>query len=385
LLTDQKRLKIIYLIGELSKGGSERQLYLLLTHMNLERVQPIVVVFNPSINKGYCKALIEAGIEVVDIPADKKRIFQRVGFLVRLFRKVKPQIVHSWSVHDNPYASLAGWLGDVPLRLGSLRCSINNHNFKGLHPILQKISLRSCQDIFVNAPSIKKELIGLKIPEEKIILLNNCVEIFEKPSGNISDLIAIPSRVKNPRVVGTVGNLRKNKNIHIFIKGLAEVLPDYEDLYGVIIGQPISDELDYYERIKALIANQNLGDRIFLMGFREDAPRLIHQFSIFCLLSDNEGTPNVVLEAMAAAKPVIASNTSGIPDVVRDCENGILITPGNVNEFEKALRQLLDNPDLAVKMGQAGLRTVVSEYDCEETTDLLLDKYDQLRKYKQRD
>jgi len=121
------------------------------------------------------------------------------------------------------------------------------------------------------------------------------------------------------------------------------------------------------------------------MGFREDAPRLIHQFSIFCLLSDNEGTPNVVLEAMAAAKPVIASNTSGIPDVVRDCENGILITPGNVNEFEKALRQLLDNPDLAVKMGQAGLRTVVSEYDCEETTDLLLDKYDQLRKYKQRD
>lgn len=369
----------------MSKGGSERQLYLLLTHMDLDRVQPIVVVFNPSINKGYREALIEAGIEVLNIPSDNKRIFQRVGFLVKLFRKLKPQIVHSWSVHDNPYASLAGWLGGVPLRLGSLRCSINNHNFKGLHPILQKISLRSCQGIFVNAPSIKKELIGLKISEGKIILLNNCVEVFDKPSGNNSDLIAIPSRVNNLRVVGTVGNLRKNKNIHIFIKGLAEVLPDYEDLYGVIVGQPIVDELDYYEGIKALIANHNLGDRIFLMGFREDAPRLIHHFSIFCLLSDNEGTPNVVLEAMAAGAPVIATNVGGIPELIREGIHGLLVSPGDVKEFEKALRQLLDIPDLAVKMGQAGLRTVVSEYDCEETTDLLLNKYDQLRKYKQRD
>jgi len=149
----------------------------------------------------------------------------------------------------------------------------------------------------------------------------------------------------------------------------------------VIVGQPIPDELDYYQSIQRLIQERDLTEKIILLGFRDDAPLLVRKFEVFCLLSDFEGSPNAVLEAMAAGRPVIASNTSGIPDLVQDGVTGYLVPPGDATAFASALEKMLNNPDRE-EMGAKGRKRVESQCGCQDSAARLLELYQQLMKRK---
>jgi len=372
-----KKLKIIFLINELGKGGSERQLYLLLKHMDLDAAEPLVVVFNPSTLTDYADAIRALGIQVFPLPTSRNSPLKKLIWLVRFFRKENPDVVHSWSAPDNPYAGLAGFLAGVPLRMGSLRNSLQNRSFLALSVLLRKLVIRTCPYLLVNASSIREELRERRFPASRLFLLENCVEIPSETEK--SDLPPVFS--ENLRFVGMVSNLRRNKNVHIFVEGLARVLPHFPDLRGVIVGQPIPDELDYYRFIQQLIQEKGLTEKIFLLGFRDDAPLLVRKFEVFCLLSDFEGSPNAVLEAMAAGRPVIASNTSGIPDLVQDGITGYLVPPGDATAFAGALEKMLNNPDRE-EMGAKGRKRVESHCGCQESTASLLELYQQLLKRK---
>ena len=130
-----RSLKVIFLINELGKGGSERQLYLLLKHMDLKKAEPLVVVFNPSTLTDYADAIRALGIQVLPLPASKNSPLKRLLWLIRFFRTETPDVVHSWSAPDNPYSGIAGLFAGVRLRMGSLRNSLQNRSFLAL-PLL---------------------------------------------------------------------------------------------------------------------------------------------------------------------------------------------------------------------------------------------------------
>lgn len=373
MINIDKRLKIIFLINELGKGGSERQLYLLLKFMDLDEAEPLVVVFNPSVLTDYADSIRSLGVRVIPLPPAKHPPLKRVVWLFHLLREEKPTVVHSWSAIDNPYASIVGSLSGVPLRMGSLRNSLRNRSFSALPLPVQILAIYSCPYILVNDDSIQKELQVGHYPQGRIFQLKNCVEI---PQSRIkADLPPIFS--ESHRVVGIVSNLRNNKNIDIFIEGLATLFPRFPDLRGVIVGQPIPDELDYYQYIQKLIQEKNLADMLILLGFRDDAPLLVQEFEVFCQLSDFEGSPNAVLEAMAAGRPVIASDTSGIPHLVQDGVTGYLIPPGDSSAFATAMEKILNDPNLE-EMGAEGRKRVESHFSCHEAATGLLDLYQQL-------
>ncbi len=377
MANSDKKIKIIFLINELGKGGSERQLYLLLKHMDLDAADPLVIVFNPSALTDYGDNIRALGIQVIPLPSSKNSPLKRLLWLIRFLREEKPDVVHSWSAPDNPYAGTAGLFAGVRLRIGSLRNSLQNRSFLALPLLIQKLAIHNCPYLLVNASSIREELHNRHCPARRLFLIENCVEI---PSDTEkSDLPPVFS--EDLRLVGMVSNLRRNKNVHVFIEGLALVLPHFPDLRGVIVGQPIPDEFDYYQSIQRLIKEKGLTEKIFLLGFRDDAPLLVSRFEVFCLLSDFEGTPNAVLEAMAAGRPVIASNTSGIPDLVQDGVTGYLIPPGDATAFASALEKMLNNPHRE-EMGAAGRKRVESNYGCEQAAAQMLQLYQQLLKRK---
>ena len=286
-------------------------------------------------------------------------------------------MVHSWSAPDNPYAAVAGLIARAQLRMGSLRNSLQNRSFLALPLLLQKLAIHTCPFLLVNANSIRDELLVQGYPANRLFLIENCVEI---PSdAEESDLPPVFS--EDLRFVGMISNIRRNKNVHVFIEGLAMVLPRFPDLRGVIVGQAIPDELDYYQFIQQLIHEKGLTDKIILLGFRDDAPLLVRNFEVSCLLSDFEGSPNAVLEAMAAGRPVIASNTSGIPDLVQDGVTGYLVPPGDVTAFANALEKMLNNPNRE-EMGANGRKRVESNCGCEDAAARLLALYQQLLKRK---
>jgi glycosyltransferase involved in cell wall biosynthesis len=351
-------IRIIYLIGQLGLGGSERQLYLLLKHMDKTRFEPHVVVFNPSANYTLNDDLRNAGVHVHAIPLDVKGIRARMQWLYQLFRKIRPYVIHSWSIHDNPYAGLIGWLARVPRRLGSVRGSLTSEDFLHFHPLIRWLILHSVQGHLVNSDAIAEQMREAGIPTRRIHVLPNCVETdASQPAAQLAD---IPP---DARVVGMVGNLRREKNYPMFVRGMAQVVGEFDRVYGAMVGQPVmASDPDVPNQIRAEVAAQNAAGRVKLIGFRSDVPAVLSRLEIFCLTSDSEGTPNAVLEAMAAGLPVIATRVGGIPRIVDDGVSGFLVERGDVNGFAEALRMLLRDPQRAILMGAAGRTRVESDF-----------------------
>ena len=356
-----EKIKIIYLIGELGLGGSERQLYLLLKHFDFDQFEPSVVVFNPSPNVVLNEALEALGVQVVAMPAHSTSVLQRVWYLVRLFRQLRPHIVHSWTIHDNAYAGVVGRLVGIPVQWGSVRGSVQDRGFQSLPGVFKWLALHAVSRLVVNAHSIQQELVQAGFASEKVEILPNCMEL---PPFVPSDLAGLGLQPDH-RLVGIVGNLRPVKNHGMFVDAMANVLPDFPEVRALLVGHPISGYENLPDQLSARIEQLGLQGRVRLAGFRGDVPQLMRRFSIFCLTSDSEGTPNVVLEAMAAARPVVATRVGGVPEVIQEGVNGFLVEPGDVNGFARAVRMLLASPDLADQMGLAGREMVERSHGCE--------------------
>lgn len=183
-------------------------------------------------------------------------------------------------------------------------------------------------------------------------------------------------------VIGTVGNLRHVKNHAMFIRVIAQLLPEFPDLKGLIVGQSLPSEPGEWDRLQQWISDLNLDAHVMLVGFRDDVTQLMPRFSVFCLTSDTEGTSNAILEAMSASRPVVATRVGGIQDIVQDGISGYLVEPGDVAGFSNAIGRLLSNPVLAESMGSEGRRIVETRFSFSHIVDRLLSTYQDALKAK---
>ena len=180
---------VVYFIGEIGLGGSEIQLSLLLKYINKKTIKPHVVVFNKSAYGDLKNRLTDSGVVLHYIPDSIKSVPKRMIFLYRLLLKIKPQVIHSWSIHDNIYAGIIGRLLKVPSTFGSVRGSLHGSTFIQSTLLMKLVSLIWVDKIVVNALSIKKELIATGIPLKRIIFLQNCVEIGQISSPDRNNIL----------------------------------------------------------------------------------------------------------------------------------------------------------------------------------------------------
>jgi glycosyltransferase involved in cell wall biosynthesis len=127
------------------------------------------------------------------------------------------------------------------------------------------------------------------------------------------------------------------------------IWPKQPDTTLVMVGK---GDLDVDLRAEAL--RKNVNGNVKFLGWRQDIHELMPVFDIFVLPSLNEGMGRVLVEAMAAGKPVVASRVGGIPDLVHDGETGYLVPPADAKALSDAILKLLKNPDQAKLMGQRG-------------------------------
>ncbi len=362
----------LHLIGQLGYGGSERQLFLLLKYADKQLIEHHVLVFNPSPNLVYNQELERLGIQVYDLPQDCVGVPRRMVYLFRLFRNIAPHIVHSWAVHDNPYAGLVGWAAGIPVRWGSVRGSLHLSSFQQLPSLFRWLSLHSVSRLVVNSQAIAHELRVHHVPESRILFMPSCVET--NPPTELPDLRTLGLAEGQP-IVGAVGNLRLVKNYPLFIEVMAHLVREMPQVRGLIVGQPLPDEADLPEQLTKQVQRHGLKGKIIFAGFRSDVQALMGHFSVFCLTSTSEGTPNVVLEAMAAGLPVVATRVGGIPDVVQEGVTGFLVDPGDVAGMARAILTLLRDPSLAERMGMAGRQLAKNRYNCHLAAQRLTELY----------
>jgi len=369
------KIRIIFLIGQIGKGGSERQLYLLLKGLNRTRFDPSVVVFNSSPNETYKSDLEASGIKVAEIPSYCCGFSRRARWLYTHFKRQQPRIVHSWTVHDNPYAGVVGRAAGVPVRIGSVRSALDHKGFRRLPGLLRFLSLRSVPCLVVNSRSTEVQLTARGLGRQ-VFVLANCVE--RATSGTaVADLseFGIESR---HRLIGVVGNLRPVKNHALFIRAMAEVLPSRPDVRAVIVGHPIEAFPGLREALIEDLSAHGLEGRVILTGFQGRVPQIMNRLALFCLTSNSEGMPNTLLEAMAAGVPVVSTAVGGAREIVRNEETGILVEPGNVEAFASSVARLIDDPVRGRRMGQRGLYYALRDHDCDRKTRRLEEFYEDL-------
>ncbi|MCI0393997.1 MAG: glycosyltransferase family 4 protein [Chloroflexi bacterium] len=370
---ERKQVRLLFLAGYLGFGGSERQLSLLLENLDRRLFETHVVVFNPSPTLTYETQLRASGVTLWLVPPECRGIWRRARFLYKLLRSLAPDIVHSWTTYANPYAGLVGRLAGIPVRWGSLRNSLVAEGVGDLPALYRLLCLRSVSRLIVNAAAVRQELLARGYAPDRIILLPNCVPA---PAGNgqapdLSSLGIGPSS----RVVGLVGNIRPQKNPLLFVEAMATVLPNFADVQAMIVGQPLPQDPTLPDRLDRAIRRSRLDGWLVLAGFRGDVPALMRRFAVFCLTSDYEGMPNVVLEAMAAGCPVVATRVGGLPELIEDGVNGLLVEPGDTAGLARAVSRLLADPALARMLGTNGQKTIEHHFSCEQAARQLAGYY----------
>ena len=188
-------------------------------------------------------------------------------------------------------------------------------------------------------------------------------EIYQSASRADLTQFGIPP---NSQTAIFVGRLDPQKDPLLLLDAMKRVAADHPDFHLLIVGDgPLHDELS--RKLNAL----QLTDRVHLIGRRQDVPSLLKSCQFLVLPSQWEGMPNVVLEAMASGLPVIATSIEGTTELIRHSENGLLISPGSVEEIIAMMSRLLRNPAEAQTLGTAAQATVAAEF----TWDTMVDRY----------
>ncbi|HEY1987116.1 MAG TPA: glycosyltransferase family 4 protein [Terracidiphilus sp.] len=189
----------------------------------------------------------------------------------------------------------------------------------------------------------------------------------------VHDGCSVPAEVASikpngPARIGLIGRISPWKGQHIFIKAAALIRPEFPDVQFQVIGAALFSENDYESSLKALCRDLGMEDRVAFLGFVSDVQGAIAQLEIVVHASTvGEPFGQVVIEGMAAGKPVIATRGGGIPEIVVDKTTGLLVPAGDERALADAMATMLRDPAKALEMGRRGRDRVKECFTIERT------------------
>ncbi len=161
-------------------------------------------------------------------------------------------------------------------------------------------------------------------------------------------------------IVGIVARVTAIKGHVRLVDVFSQILRRIPTAVLVIVGDGSARD-----NVERRIEELGLDSSIYFVGERQDVPLILSALNVFCLPSETEGMPITLLEAMAAARPVVASTVGAIPEVVEDGVSGILTSPFDSDAIEKALLFMAEDSQRAARMGEAGRRRVAQDFSSE--------------------
>jgi glycosyltransferase involved in cell wall biosynthesis len=293
--------------------------------------------------------------------------------LLRLCRRERVEIWHGHDYKSNALGLLLRCFW--PMRLVTTVHGWVRHTRRTpLYYYIDRLCLPRYEKVICVSPDLEHECLKAGVPSERCVLIENAID-FEDFSRQDSVAAAKIRQGFHPGrlCVGAVGRLSGEKGFDLLIQAVDQLLREGRDLDLVIIGDGQEQP-----RLQDLIDQLGRGDRIRLLGYRADLKDLYQAMDVFALGSLREGLPNVLLEAMALEVPVVATRIAGIPRLIDDGANGLLVNPGSVAEMSDALGRLLADAGLRRRLGQAGRETIQTRYSFAVRMERIRALYDEL-------
>jgi glycosyltransferase involved in cell wall biosynthesis len=293
--------------------------------------------------------------------------------LLDLCRREKADIWHGHDYKTNLLGLLLArfW----PMRLvTTLHGWVHHTERTPLYYAIDRVTLPWYELVLCVSPDLHEAALKAGVPAQLCQLVENGIDHLQYArSCPVAEAKARYGTAPGRTVVGAVGRLSPEKGFDLLLRATAELVRRGHDLEAWIIGA--GDEL---RPLQFLATELGLGDRARFWGFRSDTRELYEAMDIYALSSLREGLPNVVLEAMAMEVPVVATRIAGVPRLVQDGENGILITPGSHMELSQAIERLIHTTQLRHQLAVAGRDTIVRRYSFAARMERVRELYDRL-------
>jgi glycosyltransferase involved in cell wall biosynthesis len=308
----------------------------------------------------------DAGIPVHTFPMTSLlgfRAIQQAVRLVRLFRSEGTDIVHSHDAYTSVYATVCARLAGVSGVIASRR-SWHSPHLQGRILRANRLAYRLAHRVVGNSPSVSRlvESEGGVSPS-RIVTIPNFLdpEAFDPLPATerrrMLDELGVPEKAF---VVGIVARLSPVKDHATLLRAIAAVRSSIPTVHCVLVGDGPERQ-----RIEAQASELGISDILHLAGERPQSPNPHGLFDVSVLCSTSEAFPNSVLEAMAAARPVVATDVGGTPDAVREGTTGLLVRPSDPSRLADAITRLYHEPALRDKLGNAGRAAARAGYSAD--------------------
>ena len=397
-----EKIKVIHSITRMDMGGSAQNTLLTALNHDPQRYS-VCLIKGSTLESAMTKAEIKLvedqletakkqGIKIINVPSLVRRISPindvRACFaLFRHIRKIEPHIVHTHTSKAGVLARLAAWMARVPVIIHTPHGHVfYGHFARSLSSIflqMEKSLGKITHHQIALTPEEGKDYVNLGVAKSRNIAVIhsgvdlNCFKRSATESNPKRNEIGISA---DSLVVGYVGWLIPIKGVPYLISAMARVVKQHPKSLLVLVGKG-DDKGEEEIRLKEQVENLGLATDVRFLGWRSDVNEIMACFDIFVLPSLNEGMGRVLVEAMAAGLPIVASRVGGIPDLVKHGENGLLVPPANPSALEQAISDLLSDKPSRKRMGETGkrmCRPYSAEAMVEQIDDLykaLLEKY----------
>ena len=358
---------IVWMIDSLGMGGAERLTIPYIQYLARENFQPRVCVFYERHGNPFAKVLTQMGIPVDLVPVKNLRDLTAIPRLVRYLHMHRATLVHTQLESANTLGNIAAKL----LRLPSL-CTLHtiDEPVRGSNPYNRlKVMLWSlryfCDRVITVSEELRKHHLALsKAAPGSVITLYNGIDQSHPYTPHPEKHAVLRKALGIPLgapLLLTVAVLREPKGIQYMLEALPLILDAVPDAYYLIVG-----EGSYRSALEQVAEKLQISNRVIFAGYREDIPDFLSLSDVFVLPTLTEALPTVLAEAMSAGLPIIASAVGGIPEMVEDQINGILLPPKDTGKLATACIRLLRNKKEAQQMGNEGRVIAAAKFDIQE-------------------
>jgi glycosyltransferase involved in cell wall biosynthesis len=301
---------------------------------------------------------------------DVRRDMAALAELYRLFRRLRPEIVHTHNPKPGVYGRLAARAARVPLVVNT------QHGLYAQAGALERLAA-ACSDVeLVQNPEDLETLARLGVPRHRLRLLGNGVDLdrFHAQPSEVRKEARAELGVTDEEtvVVGAVGRLVWEKGYAELFAAARRLLAQRDDVVVVVAGPFDTDKGDPLTAAD-LAAAEAAGVRF--LGHRNDLERLYAAFDIYVLASHREGFPRSAMEAAASGLPIVASDIRGCREVVAHERTGALVPVRNPVALEAAIERLADDENARRQFGEAAAARALDEFDQRRVIGRTLDAY----------
>lgn len=363
----KEKLNILHLDSEKSWRGGQQQVFYLHKGLVSAGIKSILV---GNKNSEIIERCINDNLPYFELAMYGEFDMPAAFKLSKLCKREKINILQAHSAHALSIGIMTKLFYPSLILIGVRRVdfSVNKHIFSKL-----KYTNKRVNKIICISDYIKNVLISDGIDKEKLVTVRSGVDISKFEGVIPSVEVQYNLGIKNGEcLIGTVAAFAGHKDYPNLLKAFSIVLKKYSNTKLCIVGDgPLK------KQVYSIAEDLKITENIIFAGFVNNVGEYLHSFDIFVLASKKEGLGTSIIDALSVGLPVVTTKSGGIPELIIDDENGVLVEPQDPNNLAEALVELLSNPEKRLRLGKAAKESS-KQFSVEETVTQNICEYNRL-------